>query len=79
MSDWKLIILNRLLKIRVHGTGEKNVFVKIIGILFLNFFDIFFSVFCFKILPKFSDNVNSDDCIGLITSKSIWNTTSFYF
>ena len=31
----------------------------------------FLSVFFFKLLPKFSGFINSDDCIGKITSKSI--------
>ena len=30
----------------------------------------FFAVF-YEILPKFSDFINSDDCIGKITSKSM--------
>ena len=32
---------------------------------------IFLAVFFFEILPKFIDFVNSDGCIGKITSKSI--------
>ena len=31
----------------------------------------FCSNFFFKLLPKFNDFINSDDCIGTITSKSI--------
>ena len=39
----------------------------------------FFAVFFFKLLPKFSDLINPDDCIGKILSKSIRLTVfSFY-
>ena len=34
----------------------------------MNFFQLFF----FELLPKFSDFVNSNDCIGKVTSKAIW-------
>ena len=32
--------------------------------------------FFFEILPQFSDSVNSDDCVGQITSKSIGEQTA---
>ena len=32
---------------------------------------IFFSATIFNLLPKFSDFISSDDCIGKITAKSI--------
>ena len=37
----------------------------------------FFCSFFFEILKKFSDFVNSDDCIGKITSKSIRINSDF--
>ena len=38
---------------------------------------VFFCSFFFKLLPKCSDFINSDDCIGKITSKSIRLKPSF--
>ena len=37
---------------------------------------VFFAVF-FKLLPKFDDFINSDDCIGKMTSKPIRNFPVF--
>ena len=39
----------------------------------------FFMQFFFKFLPKFTDFINSDDCIGKITSKSIRMNPVFLF
>ena len=43
----------------------------------MKYFRFFLAVF-FEIVPKFSDFVNSDDCIGNITPKSIRLQSVFF-